>query len=324
MNKKVNSIRWEETKMQILLVGILWTIISSMILLKSAMVGSLVHFGNFSIKDEIQAWLISLFFIPIAVVIIKRGIMKGHWIVSLFSILSIAIAISFIWNKLLTKEVIIPVTIEENANFPTAENSHWVSKESLFFQSDIFDMFSSFLFIIGIAFAVSIFQLLRLRELSELKLKTLLIQSNMNLLKAQIRSPHKIEPLNSIQSLAGDAEDETLLTHSNLKTNKISVKLGNRTYFILIDEIAYIVASGNYLEIFVDKKPHVIRETMNGLLNKLPPNFLRIHKSSIVNTEFIRELISIGYGDYELKMNDEKVLRISDSYKQNVLKVLQI
>lgn len=107
------------------------------------------------------------------------------------------------------------------------------------------------------------------------------------------------------------------------KSKRISVKLGNRVYFILIEQIEYVIASGNYLEIFADNKLHIIRETMTQLLNRLPTNFLRIHKSSIVNIEFVLELISIGYGNYELKMQNKKMLRVSDPYKQNLLKSLK-
>lgn len=106
--------------------------------------------------------------------------------------------------------------------------------------------------------------------------------------------------------------------------SRISIKLGNRTYFIAMQEVEYILSSGNYLEVFANQKVHIIRETMTRFIQKLPANFLRIHKSSIVNTDFIAELIAIGYGDYELKMNHGKTLRVSESYKQDLLKALNV
>lgn len=109
-----------------------------------------------------------------------------------------------------------------------------------------------------------------------------------------------------------------------VKTRKISVKLGNRTYFIAMDDVAYIESSGNYLEVFANQKAHIIRETMTRFIQQLPPNFLRIHKSSIVNTDYISELIAIGFGDYELKMKNDKTLRISESYKKDLLDTLNI
>lgn len=107
------------------------------------------------------------------------------------------------------------------------------------------------------------------------------------------------------------------------KSKKLAIKLGNRTYFIRIDHIEYINSSGNYLEIYADAKLHVLRETLTHLLKILPPHFLRVHKSSIVNMEFIQELIALGYGDYSLKLINGKVLRISDTYKKAVMAALK-
>lgn len=106
--------------------------------------------------------------------------------------------------------------------------------------------------------------------------------------------------------------------------SRISIKLGNRTYFIAMQQVEYILSSGNYLEVFANQKVHIIRETMTRFIQKLPANFLRVHKSSIVNTDFIAELIAIGYGDYELKMKNDKTLRVSESYKQDLLQALNV
>ncbi|MCE7996821.1 MAG: response regulator transcription factor [Roseivirga sp.] len=106
--------------------------------------------------------------------------------------------------------------------------------------------------------------------------------------------------------------------------SRISIKLGNRTYFIAMQGVEYILSSGNYLEVFAEQKVHIIRETMTRFIQKLPGNFLRVHKSSIVNTDFVAELIAIGYGDYELKMQNDKILRVSESYKQDLLRALNV
>ncbi len=115
----------------------------------------------------------------------------------------------------------------------------------------------------------------------------------------------------------------------NLKKNeglkKIPVKISNRVYFVDVDEINYISASGYYAEIYIDKQKHLIRESLTNLIKELPPDkFKRIHRSTIINIAFIKELISVGYGDYELKMNDGKAFRISKTYKVDILKTLGV
>lgn len=116
--------------------------------------------------------------------------------------------------------------------------------------------------------------------------------------------------------------DQPEFVRNGVAVSKVAVKLGNRTYFVPIEEIEYVEASGNYLELYAGGKVHVIRETMTHMVSRLPNSFLRIHKSNIINVDFVSELISIGYGDYELRMLNGKVLRVSDSYKKPLLQLL--
>lgn len=96
-------------------------------------------------------------------------------------------------------------------------------------------------------------------------------------------------------------------------------------YFIDVYEINYISASGYYAEIYIDKQKHLVRESLTNLIKELPSDkFKRIHRSTIINMDFIKELISVGYGDYELKMNDGRTFRISKTYKADILENLGI
>ncbi|MEM7369025.1 MAG: LytTR family DNA-binding domain-containing protein [Bacteroidota bacterium] len=110
---------------------------------------------------------------------------------------------------------------------------------------------------------------------------------------------------------------------SDFSAHRLSVKLGKRTYFILIDQIEYICSAGNYLEVYAHAKVHVIRETMTHIEKILPSQFIRIHKSSLINLTYLQELIAMGEGDYSLKMQNDRCLRISDTYKKAVLERLK-
>ncbi|GAB4242552.1 MAG: LytTR family DNA-binding domain-containing protein [Ekhidna sp.] len=106
---------------------------------------------------------------------------------------------------------------------------------------------------------------------------------------------------------------------------RVPVRMGDRTYFVSADEIAYIKASAYYAELFVNGKKHVIRESLTNLMTSLNPSvFIRIHRSSIININFIREVVAIGFGDLELKMMDGEQLRVSKTYKERLVKELGI
>ena len=65
---------------------------------------------------------------------------------------------------------------------------------------------------------------------------------------------------------------------------------------------------------------HLIRGTLNAIEKQLDPEkFVRIHRSAIVNIEFIRELQPQASGEYILLMADGRKLTLSRTYKNNLL-----
>lgn len=106
---------------------------------------------------------------------------------------------------------------------------------------------------------------------------------------------------------------------------KFPIKINNKIIFIKSDEIMYINAFGNYVEIFINNKKYVLRNSLNSLVSQLNSNdFLRIHRSTIINLNFIQELIHSNYGEVDVKMIDNKLFRISKSYKKEALKILEV
>lgn len=107
--------------------------------------------------------------------------------------------------------------------------------------------------------------------------------------------------------------------------NRLPIKLGNKISFIHTDSIKYISASGYYAEIFTEEKKHLLRESLNNLINELNTDiFIRIHRSTIINLNFLSELISSSYGEIDVKMKDSNIFRISKSYKKDFLNKMEL
>lgn len=122
---------------------------------------------------------------------------------------------------------------------------------------------------------------------------------------------------------------ENLLEFVNLNNDKpknstkFPIKLGNKVVFIDSSEIKYIVASGYYAEIHTEEKKHLLRESLNNLTQELDASkFIRIHRSTIINLDYIKELIHSNYGEIDVKMNDNNLFRISRSFKKDFLKTV--
>ncbi|WP_250434697.1 LytR/AlgR family response regulator transcription factor [Hanstruepera flava] len=139
-----------------------------------------------------------------------------------------------------------------------------------------------------------------------------------------------IEQLNQQHNSSFEERVEDLLKYINSNdknplnnSKRIPIKLGNRVLFIESDNIKYIIASGYYAEIHTDEKKHLLRESLNNLINDLQPEkFIRIHRSTIINLDYVKELIHSNYGEIDVKMTDNKLFRISRSYKKDFIKAI--
>jgi len=106
---------------------------------------------------------------------------------------------------------------------------------------------------------------------------------------------------------------ETVLPEKEELTTSIFVKSDKKIIKINFDEIQYVEAYGNYIKIFTDKMI-LTPQTLNDFLEKLPANFVRIHKSYIINFNRLK-LID---GNLLMLQNETK-LPIGKSFKNNLL-----
>lgn len=127
----------------------------------------------------------------------------------------------------------------------------------------------------------------------------------------------------------GQVDERLISLLNNLKEEKeypdrLVLKSSGRIYFIKVVDIDWIEAAGNYVNIHVGKKSHMLRETMNGIENKLPPDkFLRIHRSSVVNIDSIKELNPLFSGDYLVTLQDDTELTLSRNYHDRLKQLFE-
>jgi len=98
---------------------------------------------------------------------------------------------------------------------------------------------------------------------------------------------------------------------------QILVRTAERAFFLDVADIQRVSAAGNYVEVHVEGKSHLIRESLTDFATQLDPSeFLRVHRSHVVRVGFIAELRSMFHGDYELVLRDGQHLALSRRYKQ--------
>ena len=119
------------------------------------------------------------------------------------------------------------------------------------------------------------------------------------------------------ERLAGLLED---LQAKQKRLTQLVVKSGGRIVFLRAEEIDWVEAADNYVRIHTGRESHLIRESLQSLESRLnPEKFLRIHRSTLVNLDRIRELPPVFHGDYLVKLHDGTELTLSRGYREKLL-----
>lgn len=122
------------------------------------------------------------------------------------------------------------------------------------------------------------------------------------------RISQKEENTENIQKLTQKVREESGTIE------RIFVKTGSKIDVVSIADIIHFSADDDYVEIITAEKKYLKKETMNYLEKNLPEDvFIRVHRSSIINTNFIEKLERYGKESYLVIMKDGSKVNVSKS-----------
>ena len=104
----------------------------------------------------------------------------------------------------------------------------------------------------------------------------------------------------------------------NVKTKYLSIRKGNKNIIISIDNVIYFKAAGIYVEANLQNgKIEILDKTMDRLEQILPSNFIRVHRSYIIEISQIKSFSHIGGGKYQTTLKNDKTIPLSrQKYKE--------
>jgi len=108
-------------------------------------------------------------------------------------------------------------------------------------------------------------------------------------------------------------QPKTVVNQHEDITQHIFVKSDKKLIKLTIDEINHIEAYGNYVKIFTDKML-LVPQTLAGFLEKLPSNFLRVHKSFVINFDKLKLI-----DGHQIVLTTNTKLPIGKAYRKLVL-----
>jgi two-component system LytT family response regulator len=103
------------------------------------------------------------------------------------------------------------------------------------------------------------------------------------------------------------------------KPERLIVRSGGRIIFLRVEEIDWIEAADNYVCLHAGRESHLLRGTMASVEQRLDARkFLRIHRSTIVNLDRVKELAPLFHGDYAVRLRDGTELVLSRNYREKL------
>jgi two-component system, LytTR family, response regulator len=100
---------------------------------------------------------------------------------------------------------------------------------------------------------------------------------------------------------------------------RILVKDQSRMFFVDLSDVLYLDADGNYITLHTSASKHIIYDSLTYLETRLDPSqFVRIHRSHIVNLAYVREIESLSNGDYKVLLKNGLILKWTRHFKENL------
>jgi two-component system LytT family response regulator len=99
---------------------------------------------------------------------------------------------------------------------------------------------------------------------------------------------------------------------------RFAIKTGEKILFIRAQDVDSIEAEGNYVRLNVATSSYLVRETINSIESQLDPRtFVRIHRSTIVNINRVRELQAWARGEYRVMLDNDAHYTLSRGYREH-------
>ena len=134
--------------------------------------------------------------------------------------------------------------------------------------------------------------------------------------RARLRLGNGSDRFERIHHLINDLR---LANQARSGLQRLVIRSRGQVSFLRVDDIDWIEASHNDLQIHAGSDVHLLRETIKDIEARLQPDkFLRIHRCLIVNVDRIRCLEACGCGEYLVVLRNGKKLSLSRGYRDKL------
>lgn len=159
-----------------------------------------------------------------------------------------------------------------------------------------------------------------LKPFESSRVKEAVLRARDRLLSQALQSG-KEAAVAAITGLEGGAE---LLRSPSDEPQRLPIKDGANTHLVELSAIDWIDAAGDYMCVHANDETYILRSTMKDLAQKLTSDFVRIHRSTLVNVRKVIKTEALTKGECLVFLNDAVSLKVSRSYRNDLLESLRL
>lgn len=101
------------------------------------------------------------------------------------------------------------------------------------------------------------------------------------------------------------------------KMTSITVRKNDKLIFVKLEEVTHFEADEKYVSVYTDKEKHLIEQSLSQLELKLPDNFMRIHRSIIINRNYVTEVQKYFNSRFVISLNNHKKISVISGRSYN-------
>jgi two-component system, LytTR family, response regulator len=100
---------------------------------------------------------------------------------------------------------------------------------------------------------------------------------------------------------------------------RVVVKSQERTVLLKMAAIDWFESCGNYVRVHSANEQYLLRQTMSTLESTLnPQEFVRIHRTAIVNLDAVKEIVAGSHGEHVVKLRNGATVTLSRTYRNRI------
>jgi two-component system LytT family response regulator len=137
------------------------------------------------------------------------------------------------------------------------------------------------------------------------------------------KTQEKSKLISAIEAIKSHQDHPKQLTAKDDK--KIVVKDGDQITVLKQNDLKWVDAAGDYCCLHANGETHIKRTSLTDLLKQLDPcHFKRVHRSTIINLNFITRVQSLAKGEYFVELGSHERVKVSRTYKNAIREYLQL